>query len=139
MMVDYLLRWWLGSGRYPWSRLYRRSRATDRPVGNFLTGGDLTVEIIDGQNFHIHCLRHGADTGYGRLVFEVDGQEGVIKRWWNSARCHLKFGGREFKTATEIEGVLYDTRTFRSCFAWSLIRARSRSPSRTAELQPVPQ
>jgi DNA repair exonuclease SbcCD ATPase subunit len=53
-------------------------------------------------------IRHGAKSGHGSLHFEVNGVEGLIKRHWDTARCSLKFGEKNCKTATEVDNIIWD-------------------------------
>jgi exonuclease SbcC len=66
----------------------------------------LTGISLNGVN--ADDIRVGTEKGHGELEFEVNGTPGVIKRFWDTSRCNLTFGDRKFKTATEVDRVIYE-------------------------------
>jgi len=66
----------------------------------------LTGISLNGVN--ADDLRMGTEKGHGELEFEVNGTTAVIKRFWDTSRCNLSFGDRKFKTATEVDRVIYE-------------------------------
>jgi DNA repair exonuclease SbcCD ATPase subunit len=49
----------------------------------------------------------GAEKGFVRVSFSNGGNTGVIKRSINSASCTMEFAGKKYKSATEIDNVIY--------------------------------
>lgn len=52
-------------------------------------------------------LRYGADKGFLQVYFSVGQQKGVIKRHLKTTACNMKFGDKDYRTATEIDEVIY--------------------------------